>query len=97
MNRTGLAKLTSFKKLYYQKFMITRIQTIPRVKEMREAFEEIKTKPIQNYFKRSEGVTKFSQNLKKFQEYINGANYIGDKLCMAALRELLDMKMLQRC
>ena len=73
--------------------MISRMRSIPRFKELREEVEKLKVKTIENTF-RSEGVTKFTHNLGIFKKYMYGIITISDKICIVALRDMLDMKML---
>ena len=61
---------------------------------MREAVEEIKRKTFQNHLRGSEGILNFDKNSDCFKNYIYGVSYINDKICMVALREMLNMKML---
>ena len=62
---------------------------------MRKAVEEIKKKvTIQTNLKGSECIKKFSFNSPAFRKFIYSVIWINDKICTAALRDILDMKML---
>ena len=93
VSQGGFAKLTSFKKIHYQKLMVSRIQANPKAKKIGKVADVIKRKTIENNC-RTGGITKFSQNLAFFQRFIYCSVYIMDKICMVTLREMLDMKML---
>ena len=61
---------------------------------MREALEEMKRKPKQLDVKGLNSLTTFTKSMSAVRDYIHGGIYIADIICMAAFRDLLDMKML---
>ena len=71
-----------------------RVQTIPRVKAIRDTVEEMKQTDFETNFKGAQSITKFSTNMLLFRKYIFSVVYVNDKICMAAFRDLLDMKIL---
>ena len=93
VGEAGLAKLTIFKKMHYQKLMISRIQPTPKGKKIQRLEEAVRRKTLDGCC-RSGSITKFSQNLAIFQKYIHCSIYIMDKVCMVTLREILGIKML---
>ena len=91
---SGPTKLNNFKKIHFKKLMISRLQTISKVKRIREAFEELKFKTHQLDTKDTEGKVKFEMTKENLKRYAFVVAYVKDMICMTILREILDMKIL---
>ena len=89
----GFDNLTNFKKIHYQKHVITRMRAMPKVKGVRKELERLNLNHIK-YCRGSEVLTKFTRHLKFFRKYIGGVIYNYDKFCMVTLRDMLNMKMM---
>ena len=88
-----LNKLNSFKKLHTSKLMISRVQTIPRVKMMQTVVEELKNQDRRKEIIVKKDITSYKSG-KKNQKCLFEIIYVNDKICMATFREILDMKLL---
>ena len=98
VSKGTLPKLTSFKRLHYQKMKILSIQAIPRFKKMSNFIEKLNKRSLQvnTRSKRSKGITKFTQNLHLFRKYIYGVICFCDKVCVGALREMHNMRTISK-
>ena len=91
VSRGGLPKLTSFKKLHYQKTMVMCLESLPVLKEMGYISDDVDMKTFRENM-RLKSMTKFTQNLRFFSKYVYAVICSADKICLEALREILNMR-----
>ena len=73
--------------------MISRVQTIPRVKLMKEVIEELRNLDTRKEIIAKRVLTSLNSK-KEVHSCIFDIIYVNDKICMATLREILDMNLL---